>query len=216
MSDSQHGLALLESTTNRVSAWRRRHRARADEVARYVVTHDGTTVADLDAPRTAQGLDDELAAAAWEVAQGLARPATVDVCALAHDGAEVARITIRVQPARTEPASGADLGAVVKVLLEANQSLARLTTDLVGAVAGQLREVSAITTELARASAARAKAAETEAAKAQETASEALALARDTSSETRSAQDRGMDLVEHFLRLKLEAQAKGGAEEHDA
>ncbi|NBO57157.1 MAG: hypothetical protein EBU84_21750, partial [Actinobacteria bacterium] len=120
-SNGSTGLSTVEPLALRVAAWRGRHRAVAARVREYRVEHDGSTVASL-AARQSSTLDDELAAAAWELAQGLARPATVDVLALSEEGVEIARLPLRVLPAGASSgvASSGDLKDVVRALLDAN------------------------------------------------------------------------------------------------
>ncbi len=198
---SESGLAMLDSVTARVAAWRRRHRARAGEIQRYQVVFDGAVVADLEA-RTQQTLDDELGAAAWEIAQGLSRPATCDVVALSSEGVELARLPMRVMPMRAsdQAPQGADMGAVVKVLLDANQQMMGLCKDMMSAVTQQLKEVSNITTELAKSTAKRARDAEAEAATATATALDAVQTATQSASSPRGAKERVEDFIEDVAR----------------
>ena len=200
---SESGLSVLEGVTARVTSWRRRHRGKQNEVRSYQVVFDGATLADIEA-RTAQGLDDELGAAAWEVAQGISRPATVDVIALGENGIEIARLPMRVMPAATAaPPQSADMGTVVKVLLDANQQMMKLCTEMVGAVTSQLKVTAEITTELAKSTAKRAVHAEAEAAAATATALDAVSVAKDAGSEKRDRQERIEDFVEAWLKHKL-------------
>ena len=108
---------------------------------------------------------------------------------------------LRVQPTARD--AGADLQAVVKTLLEANAQMSRLAIEMAGAVASQLRETSALTTELARAAGQRARAAESEAAAATEAAREAVQLARESAEPRRDFSDRGADLLEAFVRQRV-------------
>lgn len=199
---SESGLAMLDSVTARVAAWRRRHRARAGEIQRYQVLFDGAIVADLEA-RTQQALDDELGAAAWEIAQGISRPATCDVVALSPEGVELARLPMRVMPMRAVDANTtptADMGTVVKTLLDANQQMMKLCTEMVGAVTSQLKVTAEITTELARATAKRAVAAESEAASATATALEAVQAIASADSPKRDTRARVEDFIEDVAR----------------
>jgi hypothetical protein len=201
MSES-HGLATIEPLTSRVGLWRTRHRAQAARIAEYRVEHDGSCVATL-AARSSATLDDELAAAAWELAQGVQRPTTVEVLALTAEGAEVARLPLRVLPASSGAAGAAssgDLKDVIKCLLDAHQAQARLLTEVVAAFGSQLRDAINMASELARAAHARAGAAEAEAASASAVVRDALAVARDAQVPERTVKDRGLDLVEGVLR----------------
>lgn len=202
---SESGLAMLDSVTARVAAWRRRHRARAGEIQRYQVTFDGAIVADLEA-RTQQTLDDELGAAAWEIAQGLSRPATCDVIALSSEGVELARLPMRVMPMRAvdAPTNTTDMGMVVKTLLDANRELMTLCKDMVGAVTTQLKEVSSITTELAKSTAKRARDAETEAAAATATALDAVqTISASGDPAKKDRKERVEDFIEDFVRSRI-------------
>lgn len=202
---SESGLAMLDSVTARVAAWRRRHRARAGEIQRYQVSFDGAVVADLEA-RTQQTLDDELGAAAWEIAQGLSRPATCDVIALSAEGVELARLPMRVMPMRAVDApatQGADMATVVKVLLDANKDMMGMCRDMIGAVTTQLKEVSAITTELARSTAKRATTAEAEAAVATATALDAVQTAANVEKPKRDTREKVEDIIEDAIRAHL-------------
>lgn len=194
----------------RVAAWRGRHRAQAGRVREYRVEHDGSVIASLTA-RTASTLDDELAAAAWELAQGLSRPATVDVLALSEEGAEVARLPLRVVPAASaSSASSGDLRDVVRALLDANHQQQKLMVEVLGAVGGQLRDALQLASEATRAAHARAASAEAEAASASAVVREALDLARTAQTPERGARERGMDLVEGVLRDLARSQLGGG------
>lgn len=197
---------MLDSVTARVAAWRRRHRSRAGDIQRYQVLFDGAIVADLET-RTQQALDDELGAAAWEIAQGLSRPATCDVIALSPEGVELARLPMRVMPMRAvdaAPTNTADLGTVVKTLLDANRDLMVLCKDMVGAVTTQLKEVSSITTELAKSTAKRARDAEAEAATATATALDAVQTISATGDPSRKdRKERVEDFIEDFVRSRI-------------
>lgn len=198
---SESGLAMLDSVTARVAAWRRRHRARAGEIQRYQVLFDGAIVADLET-RTQQALDDELGAAAWEIAQGLSRPATCDVVALSPEGVELARLPMRVMPMRAvdAPTNTADLATVVKTLLDSNRDLMSLCKDMMGAVTTQLKEVSAITTELAKSTAKRARDAEAEAASATATALDAVQTIGTAAAPRRDVKEKIETFIEDMAR----------------
>ena len=204
MTDTHAGLALVEPLTARVALWRRRHRQHADRAETYRVTYDGSTIAELSAVRSVATLDEELASAAWELAQGVGRAVTVDVLALdAHDH-ELARMPLRVMPAAAPaPAAAGDLQSVVRVLLESHQQQARLIVDMAAAFTAQLREASAITAELARSASARARVAELEASTAAETVRDAIAVARDAGEPRRTVGDRALDVFESLVRAKL-------------
>jgi len=195
---SEHGLTLLEPITARVAMWRQRHRAHARRVQTYRVVYDGSTVAELSAV-SASTLDEELAAAAWELAQGLARAVTVDVLAFDAQDVELARMPLRVMPVAPPTAATGDMQSVVKVLLESNQAQGRLILEMCGAFTSQLREASAITAELARGAFARARSAEIETTMAAETVRDALAVARDNTEPKRTTSDRMADLIEGFI-----------------
>jgi hypothetical protein len=198
---SESGLAMLDSVTARVAAWRRRHRSRAGDIQRYQVLFDGAIVADLET-RTQQALDDELGAAAWEIAQGLSRPATCDVIALSPEGVELARLPMRVMPMRAVDATApsADMGAVVKVLLDANQQMMGLCKDMMTAVTQQLKEVSNITTELAKSTAKRARDAESEAATATATAIDAVQTIGTAAAPRRDVKEKIETFIEDMAR----------------
>jgi len=206
MSESHAGLALVEPIRARVALWRRRHRQHADRAQTYRVTYDGSTVAELSAVRSIATLDEELASAAWELAQGVGRAVTVDVLALDAHEVELARMPLRVVPAAPPAAAAAgDLQSVVRVLLESHQQQARLIVDMAAAFTAQLREASTITAELARSAASRARNAELEAAGAADTVRDALAVARDAHDREprRNVGDRALDVFESLVRVKL-------------
>lgn len=208
---TEAGLSLLESTTLRVTAWRNRHRARREEVLRYVVHFDGATICELEA-RTKQALDDELAAAAWELAQGLSRPITVDFIAYGADGGEVARLPIRILPAA--PVSTAtDHTAVISALLkgmeqqqkgmEASQ---RQLTELMGSVVGLVKGVADLAAAQVQTAHKRAERAESAADVAMETARDATATAADAldSTSRRSRSERLEDMIFDLVGKKAE------------
>lgn len=197
---SESGLSRVESLTGRVATWRARHKARAGSVVAYHVVYDGAVIADI-APRTSTTLDDELGAAAWELAQSVGRPVTADVIALDSAGVEVARLPMRVIPESAREAT--DQSAVIAALLTQNRELMRLHTELLGGVVGTVRELSTMTTELARTLGRRAREAEAETATATATVQDALALAREQSQGPRSREERALDLMESFARMKL-------------
>ena len=211
---SESGLAMLESVTARVAAWRRRHRAKSGDVQRYQVVFDGAVIADLET-RTPQALDDELGAAAWEIAQGLSRPATCDVIALSAEGVELARLPMRVMPARAADAPSADMGTVVKVLLDNNAQLMAMCKDLIGSVTVQLKEVSAITTELAKSTAKRAREAEAEAATATATALDAVQTVATSNGGRKEVRERGEDFIEDMARAHFGVPRAANEEDND-
>ena len=211
---SESGLAMLESVTARVAAWRRRHRAKSGDVQRYQVVFDGAVIADLET-RTPQALDDELGAAAWEIAQGLSRPATCDVIALSAEGVELARLPMRVMPARAADAPSADMGTVVKVLLDNNAQLMAMCKDLIGSVTVQLKEVSAITTELAKSTAKRAREAEAEAATATATALDAVQTVATSNGGRKEVRERVEDFIEDMARAHFGVPRAANEEDND-
>ena len=213
---SESGLAMLDSVTARVAAWRRRHRARAGEIQRYQVVFDGAVIADLET-RTQQALDDELGAAAWEIAQGLARPATCDVIALSPEGVELAKLPMRVMPMRAsdQAPQGADMGTVVKVLLDNNAQLMAMCKDLIGSVTVQLKEVSAITTELAKSTAKRAREAEAEAATATATALDAVQTVATSNGGRKEVRERVEDFIEDMARAHFGVPRAANEEDND-
>ena len=211
---SESGLAMLESVTARVAAWRRRHRAKSGDVQRYQVVFDGAVIADLET-RTPQALDDELGAAAWEIAQGLSRPATCDVIALSAEGVELARLPMRVMPARAADAPSADMGTVVKVLLDNNAQLMAMCKDLIGSVTVQLKEVSAITTELAKSTAKRAREAEAEAATATATALDAVQTVATSNGGRKEVRERVEDFIEDMARAHFGVPRAANEDDND-
>lgn len=204
MSEST-GLATLEPLTQRVGLWRHRHRAQTTRIAEYRVEYDGSVIATLSA-RSASTLDEELASAGWELAQSIARPVTIDVIASDAQGEEVARLPLRIQP--TPPASAVttntgDLRDVIRVLLDANAAQQRMIVELATSVSTQMREVMAVTAEIAKGSQQRVRALEAEVSVATDTVRDAIALAHDASAPRRTLADRGLDLVEGVLREAL-------------
>lgn len=202
-----HGLATLEPLVQRVGLWRHRHRARASQVVAYQVVYDGAVVAEIEAG-SKEALDDELAYAAWDLAQSVGRPVTADVIAMGAGGVELAKLPMRVLPA-APPTPAAGDAVLVKTLLDANRDLMRLVVDVLGAVTSQQKTIAEVTTELARSSGRRAVNAEAEAATATATALDALAAAREAAAPARTAGDRGLDLVEAFLRDRMSVGAGG-------
>ena len=198
-----HGLSTLEPITARVAMWRRRHRARVAHVTAYQVVYDGACIADIEA-RTTQALDDEIASAAWELAQSIGRPVTADVIAVDGAGVELARMPMRVLPVAPSVPQSMDATQITATLVNANQQLMRLVVDVLGAVTEQQKTFAQITTELARSSGRRAVAAEQEAAEATATAMEAVHAIREAgAAQSRTIGDRGLDLVEGFLKERL-------------
>ncbi len=194
---SSDGLSTLEPLTARVAGWRRRHRAISQDVKTYQVVFDGAIVATLEA-RTSAALDDELAAAAWELAQGLSRAATVDLVALDTSGEELGRLPLRILP--SAPTSTDGSSQVIRDLMAQNRETMRLCVEMVSAVTKQMQVVSEVTTELARAMGQRALRAETDAVAAVSTVQDALSVARDAGQSPRT--ERALSLVEDFIRLK--------------
>lgn len=192
---SESGLATVEPITMRVAAWRTRHKARATDVKRYTVVYDGATIADIEG-RTSQTLNDELAAAAWELAQGIARAVTVDIVALDDAGVEIARLPLRVMPVAATVVTQTDQTAVIKALLENNRDMMSLFKEMNGAMVAQLKEVSGMVSTLAKSATHRAVTAEKEAQDATALATDAIATAAAaTSGRNLSTREK----VENFL-----------------
>jgi len=204
MGSESHGLATLEPLTARVGLWRRRHRSRADSVRTYQVVYDGACIADF-AARTTEALDDELASAAWELAQSIGRPVTAELVALDAEGAELARLPLRVLPAPSSTRGEMDSAAIVGTLTTANNQLMKLVVDVLQSVTEQQKTIAGIATELARVAGKRAATAEQEAAEATSTALDAVATAREASQkrEKRTNDERAADLIEAFLRSRF-------------
>lgn len=200
MADS-HGLSMIDTLQNRVAAWRRRSR-NGPAAASFRVVYDGSTIAHLDAVRDRSTLDEELAAAGWELSQNLQRAVTVDVLAFDANEQELSRMQVRITPQISTPVTG-DSASVIKVLIEAHQQQSKLIIDMLGAVTAQMRESSQIAVELARGANVRVREAEAEAHAATATIRDAIDLARDNATPRRTPGERGLDILESFIGGKL-------------
>lgn len=197
---------------SRVAAWRRGHRNYASPVASYTVFHDGVTVATFPAGQSAEGLNEDLAAATWDVAQGLSRAVTVDLVAYDAGGAELARKALRVLPEAPPKTREEDLGGVVKVLLDAHRDSMQQQREMMTAVVSTLKEVAGITTELARATATRVKTAEESATQLRDALNEAMATAREVEGVGDLAlKQRREEFLMDFLKEKVLGVGSNGA-----
>lgn len=206
MANTSTGLSTLEPLTLRVQGWRHRIRAQSSRIDHFDVTYDGRTIASLTA-RTAATLDEELASAAWELAQSIERPVTVEIRAMPLEGdEEIASFQMRVHPSPATaqaPANNGEAKDVIRILVDANQAQQKMILDVVSAFTVHMRDAMQMMSDLAQQAHTRARTLETEVAIATETARDAIGVARDSAEPRRSLTDRGLDLVEGVLREAL-------------